>query len=1198
MNKIIFRFIFFLCFIIGNFSFSQSCTSNAGEDISICDGDGTSSNYTYLDGSGSTVENGEVNYEWTVLTVVGNGDWEETLVITNSESDESDPRFKYPKDLAVDTEFEIQLRIFNEDNSCESTDVIKVLVKSNMCPRADAGSDQSLSNGCNAILSLNGSESEDPQDDEIFYQWSSLDGFNSNFLVSNVSEATFEFPETEADQTFLFVLTVTDSEHSDSDTIKVIYLDNDSPFAHAGSDIISCEPVFYLSGKQSYDVNWNSLEYTWTSLDGLQLSEASSIKPMVTSPQDLSEDTAFRVSLKVFDGYCYSYDTLNVTIKGNLCPIANAGQDIRVAKYQSSVVTLDARTSSDGDGEIVSYEWEGPLGELTSSPTLQVEDLNPNSNYTSYVYKLKVIDNENSISQDSVAVIFSNFSAPESPTIYAVADHARVLVSWDASSEASIDSLTGYSDFEGYKLYRSIDGGLTWGGDEDKLYDFNGDFVGWAPFAQFDYDYDEDFFHCIYDLNGECGDVNIRGVSVAGLDPYLPRFSLGGNSGLEYSFIDSNVIDGVEYAYTVTAYDMGLAKFDLSLTELDSSGLYSADTIWPVSNPGHFIGPDSVDFFNDSGEKVRTDFNPERGFPFLESAKGDTGSHNFIKVVPGYTALNISFPDASDIEALFSSSISNIGTGNRDYFIVDRTNIVKDMVQYEVQANQSNSAVDGMACEEPLVYGWVVSDTVGTPTSTITFYENDLNFFQKDSISDLPGSIYENGSYIVPNYEIISSVGRWSNQFKGIRYKMENKIPLDISAVPPVSLDTLLWSWSNPDSALMDSATTQNLLYSVSPSLSYTNVASYLRRLNFDYKIEFFSEPIGDTISITNASGVGKMYFPFRITNMWTGKKVGIMCNDYGSLDASPIDFANGAGNYVWTSGEDIFLIRDSLKIAGEWVEAYNYNLDLVIPISNAEKSNTAYNESKSYDENSIIFYQGNSWYSFLPADAGVAPLSIHLDLQDDGLRNNPWRPLYPWAGANEDVNVGPGGAISFKIGPGRKELLIKPHKLFVDGDNWFSDMSKLGQEVGISDTLCLDSIKVVPNPYKASSAFNESPNARKIRFTHLPTTCQISIYTIAGEHVTSFKHEKQFDGNSWWNLRSGNNQDGLEVAPGLYIYTIEFDEEKEYCIDTYDNDGDVQGSLKNDFYSDSKYDVDSNGRSARVKKKTKFHIGKFAVIR
>ena len=47
--------------------------------------------------------------------------------------------------------------------------------------------------------------------------------------------------------------------------------------------------------------------------------------------------------------------------------------------------------------------------------------------------------------------------------------------------------------------------------------------------------------------------------------------------------------------------------------------------------------------------------------------------------------------------------------------------------------------------------------------------------------------------------------------------------------------------------------------------------------------------------------------------------------------------------------------------------------------------------------------------------------------------------------------------------------MLIKPNKLFVDGDSWYSDMSKLGEKVGIPDTLCLDSIKVVPNPYKAS---------------------------------------------------------------------------------------------------------------------------------
>ena len=43
------------------------------------------------------------------------------------------------------------------------------------------------------------------------------------------------------------------------------------------------------------------------------------------------------------------------------------------------------------------------------------------------------------------------------------------------------------------------------------------------------------------------------------------------------------------------------------------------------------------------------------------------------------------------------------------------------------------------------------------------------------------------------------------------------------------------------------------------------------------------------------------MYFPFRIINMWTGKEVGISSNDYGALDASPIDYPNGAADYVWT---------------------------------------------------------------------------------------------------------------------------------------------------------------------------------------------------------------------------------------------------------------------------------------------------------
>ena len=148
--------IFFLTFFQN--VYSQSCAADAGSNISICDGDGSSSNYTYLDGSNSTVPEGEVNFEWTVLTIVGNGEDEETLVITNSESDESDPRFKYPDELAESTNFLVQLRVFDDLETCESYDTVEVFIESNMCPRVFAGDDQMLSNGCDIFANLSGLE--------------------------------------------------------------------------------------------------------------------------------------------------------------------------------------------------------------------------------------------------------------------------------------------------------------------------------------------------------------------------------------------------------------------------------------------------------------------------------------------------------------------------------------------------------------------------------------------------------------------------------------------------------------------------------------------------------------------------------------------------------------------------------------------------------------------------------------------------------------------------------------------------------------------------------------------------------------------------------------------------------------------------------------------------------------------------------
>ena len=126
------------------------------------------------------------------------------------------------------------------------------------------------------------------------------------------------------------------------------------------------------------------------------------------------------------------------------------------------------------------------------------------------------------------------------------------------------------------------------------------------------------------------------------------------------------------------------------------------DTIWTTTNPDEFLGPDSITYYNEAGDVIRKAGNPNRGYYSLESAKGDSSDNNFITVIPGYTALDISFPDASNIEALFKTGSQNIGTGVREYFIVDRTKIVQDQLIYEIQAEQGSDAMEAWPAKIPM----------------------------------------------------------------------------------------------------------------------------------------------------------------------------------------------------------------------------------------------------------------------------------------------------------------------------------------------------------------------------------------------------------------------------------------------------------------------------------------------------------------
>ncbi|MBN2366272.1 MAG: hypothetical protein EH225_09945, partial [Calditrichaeota bacterium] len=106
-------------------------------------------------------------------------------------------------------------------------------------------------------------------------------------------------------------------------------------------------------------------------------------------------------------------------------------------------------------------------------------------------------------------------NAPPSPAVQAFSSEGKVTLTWDGSAaETAQDLLSGKMDFEGYRVYRSDDFGLSWG---NPITDERGNLIGFVPLAQYDLD-----------------------NTVSGKDPNS-NFYLGNNSGLKHTFTDSSV---------------------------------------------------------------------------------------------------------------------------------------------------------------------------------------------------------------------------------------------------------------------------------------------------------------------------------------------------------------------------------------------------------------------------------------------------------------------------------------------------------------------------------------------------------------------------------------------------------------------------------------------------------------------------------
>lgn len=83
-----------------------------------------------------------------------------------------------------------------------------------------------------------------------------------------------------------------------------------------------------------------------------------------------------------------------------------------------------------------------------------------------------------------------------------------------------------------------------------------------------------------------------------------------------------------------------------------------------------------------------------------------------------------------------------------------------------------------------------------------------------------------------------------------------------------------------------------------------------------------------------------------------------------------------------------------------------------------------------------------------------------------------------------------------------------------------------------------LDEIQCIPNPYRASADWEHGGN-RRVVFVGLPEKATIRIYTVSASLVRTLRHVSADTDQEDWDLK---NDDGEEVAPGVYLYLIEAD--------------------------------------------------------
>ncbi len=332
---------------------------------------------------------------------------------------------------------------------------------SNQPPVADAGPNQTVREG--TLVTLDGSNSRDPDDGISTYAWTQVRGPRVKLSNPSAANPTFTAPDMEDDgAALIFRLTVTDTAGlSDTDTtivnISLVVSGNLSPMADAGGDqrVIPGDTVT-LDGSDSSDPDDGISTYAWTQMSGpsVTLSDPSAANPTFVAPAVGPEGATLIFQLTVTDhGGLKATDTcaiqVGVTATANEPPEAEAGEDQSVTP--GDTVTLDGSDSSDPEGVIAAYAWRqlgGPSVRLSNPSAAETSFIAPDvdAGHVTLIFELTVTDDHGLKAKDMCEVVVNavrrephpdvKVNGQDGPVLLTPSDRLTLTISLEPGAQA------------------------------------------------------------------------------------------------------------------------------------------------------------------------------------------------------------------------------------------------------------------------------------------------------------------------------------------------------------------------------------------------------------------------------------------------------------------------------------------------------------------------------------------------------------------------------------------------------------------------------------------------------------------------------------------------------------------------------------------------------------------------------------------